>query len=203
MRALLVDDHVLFSQGLRFLLMDLDSTIECEAASSIAAAETATGPFDLILLDYSLPDSQGMDGLQRMRHAHDGATIVILSGDGRDELVHEVVAEGAAGFIPKAADTDTLLDALRITLAGGIYLPPRACLPALQADVSPLKDLTPRQMDVLRKLVQGKPNKVIARELDIAESTIKSHLTVAFRALNVNTRAQAVFKAASWGLLDQ
>jgi two-component system nitrate/nitrite response regulator NarL len=84
MRALLVDDHMLFSQGLRFLLEDLDPSLQCDSVTSIAEAVTTPGPYDLILLDYRLPDSQGAQGLQRVLAAHPDSPVVMLSGDSRN-----------------------------------------------------------------------------------------------------------------------
>lgn len=215
MRALLIDDHLMFSQSLRFLLEDLDPELTCESAGTIADAVARPGPFDFILLDYSLPDSQGTSGLTRVLQAHDEATVVMLSGDVRAGLVHELVEAGAAGFVPKSSDMDTLLLALRTMLAGGVYLPPYALnatpgqaaapfVPSRRASDMPPEappPLSPRQLECLLKLVQGKPNKAIARELDLGESTVKTHLAAAFKALGVNNRAEAVFKAAALGLL--
>jgi DNA-binding NarL/FixJ family response regulator len=203
MRALLVDDHVLFSQGLRFLLQDLDAHLVCVTAHSVAAAVAAPGPFDLILLDHGLPDNQGTEGLTRVRTAHEGATVAILSGETRAGLVQELVDHGAAGFIPKSTDTPTLLKALQTMLAGGVYLPPAALVghgPSVELPEA-VAALSPRQMECLLKLVQGKPNKVIAREMDVADSTVKTHLATAFKALGVNSRSEAVFQAAKLGLL--
>lgn len=218
MRALLIDDHLMFSQSLRFLLEDLDPELTCESASSIADAVARPGPFDFILLDYSLPDSQGTSGLTHVLQVHEDATVVMLSGDVRASLVHEMVEAGAAGFVPKSSDMDTLLLALRTMLAGGVYLPPYALnqppgrteqapfLPNRRAtDITPQPEatppLSPRQLECLLKLVQGKPNKTIARELDVGEATVKTHLSAAFKALGVTNRAEAVFKAAALGLL--
>jgi DNA-binding NarL/FixJ family response regulator len=228
MRALLIDDHLLFSQSLRFLLEDLDPSLACESAVSIAEAVAKIGPFDIILLDYALPDSHGLEGLRRVLQAHDEASVVMLSGDERPELVHALIEAGAAGFVPKSSDMDTLLQALRTMLAGGVYLPAFAL--ARRKGSSPAKptaptntssasssaadtfadsgfgadeaiNLPPRQLECLLRLVQGKPNKTIARELGLGESTVKSHLSAAFRALGVNNRTEAVFKAARLGLL--
>lgn len=206
MHALLVDDHLLFSQGLRFLLEDLDPTLQCDSATSIAEAVTRTGPYDLILLDYRLPDSKGSQGLTRVLAAHPDSPVVMLSGDAQPELVNELVELGAAGFVSKAAHTDTLLGALRTILAGGVYLPPNAVdLRVPQAEraaaCTALASLSPRQLDCLLKLAQGKSNKTIARELYLAESTVKTHIAAVYAALGVSTRGEAVFKAASMGLL--
>lgn len=206
MRALLIDDHMLFSQGLRFLLEDLDPTLQCDSATSIADAVSRTGPFDLILLDYRLPDSQGSEGLTRVLAAHPDSPVVMLSGDGQPDLVNELVELGAAGFVSKSADTDTLLGALRTILAGGVYLPPHAVALRVPQDQQAATScaaagLSPRQLDCLLKLAQGKSNKTIALELELAESTVKTHISAVFSALNVNKRAEAVFKAAALGLL--
>jgi DNA-binding NarL/FixJ family response regulator len=218
MHALLIDDHLLFSHSLRYLLEDLDPTLVCASAASIAEAVVCPGPFDFILLDVALPDSEGTSGLVRVRQAHEGASVVMLSGDERPELIHALVEAGAAGFVPKSSDVDTLLQALRTMLAGGVYLPPfalgarMACPPAPPAgsvgrhpDSAPelpgAMQLPPRQLDCLLRLVQGKPNKVIARELNLSDHTVKSHLSGAFRALGVSNRTEAVFKAARLGLL--
>lgn len=206
MRALLIDDHMLFSQGLRFLLEDLDPTLQCDSVTSIADAVARPGPYDLILLDYKLPDSQGAQGLTRVLAAHPDSPVVMLSGDAQPALVNELVELGAAGFVSKSADTDTLLGALRTMLAGGVYLPPQAValrVPHAQhaATAAALAKLSPRQLDCLLKLAQGKSNKTIAGELYLADSTVKSHISAVFAALDVGSRSEAVFKAASLGLL--
>lgn len=206
MRALLIDDHMLFSQGLRYLLEDLDPTLQCDSAVSIAEAVAHPGPYDLILLDYRLPDSQGAHGLTRVLAAHPDSPVVMLSGDDQPELINELVELGAAGFVSKSADTGTLLGALRTMLAGGVYLPAQAValrVPETQhaATSAAAATLSPRQLDCLLKLAQGKPNKTIARELSLADSTVKTHISAVFTALNVSSRTEAVFKAASLGLL--
>jgi len=206
MRTLLVDDHPLFAQGLRFLLEDLDDRLVCTTAHNIAEAVQAPGPFDLILLDYTLSDSHGSEGLVRVLTAHEGATVAMLSGAKQASLVHELVEKGAAGFISKSDDTITLLKALEVMLAGGVYLPPWALeAEAVEFNMKAMKQaaagLPPRQLECLLKMVQGKPNKTIAREMDVADSTVKSHLGLAFKALGVSNRAEAVYRVAQLGLL--
>jgi len=200
-RILLVDDHLLFSRGLQFLLADLDAQASCVMATSIAQAVAESGPFDLVLLDYALPDSQGNKGLARVRTAHEGVPVVILSGETRLQLVSDLVELGAAGFISKASDTEVLLSALRTVLSGGIYLP-RQLLGVPSPNTSErMHNLSPRQVQVVLKLMQGKPNRIIAQELELAENTVKTHLAAAFRALGVSNRTEAVFKAAALGLM--
>ena len=204
MRALLVDDHLLFLQGLRFLLEDLDPGLTCETATSVAEAVSLPGPFDVVLLDYRLPDSDDTSGLQRVRAAHAHATVVMLTGMDDFSLAEELVRCGAAGCVPKSADTQTLIQALRKVLAGGAGLLPEAPPDrrvAANAQARVVEALSPRQMDCLRALVEGKSNKAIARELGLADSSVKTHLSAAFRTLGVTNRTEAVLKAAALGLV--
>lgn len=202
MRALLVDDHPMFCQSLGFLLEDLDPTLECISATSIARAVAELGPFDLILLDYVMPDVQGDDGLTRLLAAHGGVPVMMLSGDPSPTLVRHLIELGAAGYVSKAAEPPVLLEAIGVMLAGGVYVPEFALhnTPKAPAPSAPL-GLTGRQLDCLLKLAHGKSNKTIARELNLGENTVKTHLTNAFRTLGVTNRTEAVFKAAALRLV--
>jgi DNA-binding NarL/FixJ family response regulator len=123
-------------------------------------------------------------------------------------VVRAAIELGAMGFIPKSSSPEVLMQALRLILAGGVYLPPAVLdgrlaepLPAKpQAGPAKLPGITERQMDVLRCVIQGKPNKVIARELDISEGTVKAHLSAVMQALGVHNRTEAVYAAAKLGL---
>lgn len=210
MRLLLVDDHALFVQSLRFLLSELDPNIHCVTASSVAQALQLPGPFDMVLLDFKLPDSSGFSGLHSLRAAMPSVPITLLSGEENAGVIGAAIAEGAMGFVPKSSSPEMLMAALQLILAGGAYLPPHALMagaggteapptlsPCAQRKAAGLSD---RQLEVLLKVVQGKPNKVIAREMNLAEGTIKAHLATAFRMLDVSNRTEAVFKAAQLGL---
>lgn len=199
MKALLVDDHALFSEGLALLMSQAFDGIECLQAASIAEALAcgARHPdLSLLLLDLSLPDSQGMQGLRRLREALPAPALVVLSADDAPQTVLDALDAGAQGFIPKTARPGQMREALSRVLAGEIYLP--AALLQAQRPASP--ELSERQLDVLRLLVGGRANKEIGRELGLSESTVKTHLAALFRKLEVNTRTQAVLKTASLGL---
>jgi DNA-binding NarL/FixJ family response regulator len=199
LRILIVDDHRLFSQGLQFLLSDLNPEANCVCVTSVQAALACTATaFDLILLDLRLPDSHHGDGLEKIRLAYEGTPVVILSGETQLDLIRDLIERGAAGFIPKSADTEVLMQALHTILAGGVYLPPESITP--QATNPALEPLTDRQVEVLLKLMQGKSNRAIASDLNISENTVKTHLAIAFRHLGVSSRTEAVFKAAALGL---
>jgi DNA-binding NarL/FixJ family response regulator len=209
-RILIVDDHALFREGLRFLLRDLDRHLEIsEAANCTEALAMAGEPFSLVLLDLHMPGVNGLEALAALREAFESSRIVVLSGEEDPRLVRKVIDAQAAGFIPKSSTPQVLLGALRLVLADGVYLPTVALKdlgegPGGQprgAGGDPLGGtLSGRQLDVLRKAVEGKANKVIARELGISEGTVKAHLAAAFRALGVRNRTEAVYVAARSGL---
>ena len=211
---LLVDDHALFRHGLRLLLSDLgDGHAFLEAdrvEAALAMAATGT-PVDLILLDLNLPGSAGIATLDVVKTAFPQATVVVLSSEENPALIRDTIERGAAGFVPKASTPPVLISALRLVLSGGIYLPLTALRDLDRADgerSQQLRDtrrdvaanLSDRQRQVLMLLVLGKPNKVIAREIGISESTVKLHLSAAFRALGVQNRTEAVYVAAQLGL---
>lgn len=213
MKLLVVDDHTLFRQGLKFLLRDLDENLQItEASDSRQAVALAGERFDLILLDLHMPGTVGLDALNAMREAFETTRIVVLSGEENPRLVRRAIESGAVGFVPKSSTPELLLSALQIVLSGSVYLPPLA-LKDMDADTTPAAEpapaptqnalenlLSPRQLEVLHKAIVGKPNKVIARELDISEGTVKAHLAAAFLALGVRNRTEAVYVAARMGM---
>ena len=211
MWVLLVDDHAMFRQGLVFLLGDLDGGLQfMEAGSCEQALELLQGnSADLILLDMNMPGKQHLDALHSLLEADPGAAIVVVSGEDDPELIRSAIRAGASGFVPKASSSEILLAALRLILAGGVYLPPSMLeqAPATRAtgtSAKPAADsLSDRQLAVLLLAIQGKANKVIALDLGIAEGTVKTHLSTAYRVLGVNNRTEAVFAAARLGLKAQ
>lgn len=207
MRILIIDDHALFRQGLRFLLRDLDADLEIvEAADCAQACALAGESFNVVLLDLHMPGVAGLDALEAVREAFEASRIVVLSGEEDPRQVRRAIDAGAAGFIPKSSTPEVLLSALRLVLADGVYLPAVALKGLGEEEPDALSTdrlgdaLSDRQVEVLRKAVQGKANKVIARELGISEGTVKAHLSAAFRALGVHNRTEAVYAAARSGL---
>jgi DNA-binding NarL/FixJ family response regulator len=213
MNLLVVDDHALFREGLKFLLRELDASLVVEEAGDCAAAleRAGTRHYDLVLLDLNLPGLRGMDALAALRSAIPGTPTVVLSGEDSPELVRSAIRAGAMGFIPKSSTREVLIQALRLVFAGGVYLPPAAldthtaaapaaALASVGSPGAAQLGLTPRQMDVLRCVIQGKPNKSIARELDISEGTVKAHLSAVMQALGARNRTEAVYAAAKLGL---
>jgi DNA-binding NarL/FixJ family response regulator len=208
MKLLLIDDHRMFSDGLTVLLKELSPNIDITTAQSIAQAEMHTGAFDLILLDLHLPDSFGFEGIRRLRSAHEATPILVLSGEDSTAQIRECIDQGAMGFLPKSSTTQELLTAMKRILTGVTYLP-SYCLQAVdETEAATSKTpaiiqgltLTKRQREVLAKVIQGKPNKVIARELDISDTTVKTHVLAVLNALGVRNRTEAVYKAATLGV---
>ena len=224
MKALLIDDHPLILSALQAVIQGMDTAVTVIGASNAAVARrtlAADSAFDIVLLDLQLGDADGFDLLAELRAAYPALPIVVVSASDRTADVMRAIDLGAMGFIPKRATNDTLAEALKKVLAGGIYVPPMtisfdspeatsyaplsprphgegsapARLPPLRAvssrSLSPL-GLTPRQTDVLGLLLQGQPNKLIARELNLSVETVKDHVAAVLRTLNVSSRTQAV-----------
>jgi DNA-binding NarL/FixJ family response regulator len=218
MKTLLVDDHALFREGLTLLITQGFPQILPLEAGDIAEATRQLDrhpDIGLVLLDLAMPDSAGTSGLKHLREHAPQAMLVVLSADDSPETVLAAIDAGAAGFIPKTARAGVMQGALRTVLGGGVYLPPAVLLERSEsagyAEVTAAFDtpgpgvddaigLSPRQCDVLRLLIEGKPNKLICRELELSESTVKTHLGSIFRRLGASSRTQAVVAAARMGL---
>ncbi|MDO8934111.1 MAG: response regulator transcription factor, partial [Rhodocyclaceae bacterium] len=187
MNILLVDDHVMFREGLRLLLANISQGVAIEEASTLEQAIEVCSRISIriVLLDLGLSSSSGLETLRMFRAAITEVPVVVLSGDQEPSLIREALEIGAAGFVPKAYTSEAMIAALRLILAGGIYLPPRVlhAEPARPGDSSGgnlraggYARLSERQKEVAQLLLQGFPNKVIARRLDVSEGTIKAHV---------------------------
>src|SRR5882724_3994357 len=220
MKILLVDDHVLFREGIALLLRSLvaeDSLYQagtCEEALTLVARDPS---IELVLMDINLPGTSGIDAISMIRAEFPLIPVVGLSSSDDKQTILDAIDAGAMGFIPKSSSSAVLFAALQLVLSKGIYIPPEAFLrdrgvvartAAIFADKSASAEhaspkdlgLTPRQSDVLFLILQGKSAKVIAKELSLSSSTVKIHTSAALRALNVTTRTQAVIAAGRMGL---
>ena len=141
----------------------------------------------LVLLDLGLPDSDGLAGLHRLRTHAAGPRYVVMSSSDDEKTILAAIEHGAAGFIRKTSRAGAMLDALRTVMGGGVFLPPCMGGVFLESDAvggasaCEVLAISPRQLDVLRLLVEGKSNKAICRDLGIAESIVKTHLVTIFR----------------------
>ncbi|UCH52401.1 MAG: response regulator transcription factor, partial [Pseudomonadota bacterium] len=200
MKVLVADDHALIREAFRHLLADLDPGAvvleagDCDSAYRLVEQQP---DIDLVLLDLRLPGPGGLATLEKLRSHCPDLPVVVVSALEDPGTVRAALARGAMGFIPKSSSNDVMLNALRLVLSGGRYLPPAmlatesAAAPTTREEVH----LTDRQREVLALMVQGKSNKHICRELGLAEATVKIHVTAILRALKVASRAQAIVTA--------
>ncbi len=214
MKILVIDDHALVRAGLKPVLEQLASGGEAvqvlEASSYTKGVEIAAEnpDLDLVLLDFNLPNVAGFAALVDIQERFPEVPVVIVSGEDDPELVRGTFERGALGFIPKSSTTAVILSALRLVLAGGTYVPREAMAsapppaPVAHIPEASLKglDITPRQAEVLELVLEGKSNKVICRELGLAEGTVKNHVAAVLKALNATNRVEAVIAAAKLGL---
>lgn len=221
MEILLIDDHHLFRDGLKSLLQQKEPGWVISMAGDAAEARVAiseNSDLDLILLDYDLPDGNGLDLLSEIKEKTPITPIALLSAHEEPKLIKATLAAGASGFITKASTSDVMLSALQLIFNGGVYVPP-AVLKTDAMDLTGETDaeieteisekqqnnksyhLTERQKEVLNSMVKGLANKEIARELDMSPSTVKAHIAAILRELEVNNRTQAVTKARENGLI--
>ena len=201
---LLADDHEVMRLALRHALQPLASEIRWVEAADAAQVEARlehAADFDLALLDLNMPGMDGLATIARWRRKVPTLPLVILSATEDPSLVRELIALGVSGFVPKSDAASVMLQAIRLILAGGTYAPLRFLSEPAGADkptaeaASAASGLTGRQIEVLRLLARGLPNKAIARELGLAEATVKVHLLAIYRVLQARNRTEAVVAA--------
>lgn len=202
METLLVEDHVMVGQALKLYLEELDSSVVVSMVGTIAEAlefVSHTEDLDLIILDYKLPGTVGLDGFEALAAAVPDVPIVFLSGNMHRNEVLRAIEAGAFGVIPKNLSAEVMINALKLVLSGEKYLPAmilsdfdesRPVSP--EKGKGPLSDLTLRQREVMELLMQGLPNKKIAESLGVEEVTVKLHLSKIFKKFGVSNRTQAV-----------
>ena len=220
MKFLVVDDHALIREAMRGVLVELQHdavVLEAGTCGEAMALIQQHPDLSLMLLDLKLPDRDGFDVMAELRENHPALSVVMLSAFNDRDNVIKALDGGALGFIPKTGSRDVLVSALRLVLAGGVYIPPEilgggvplppslAAVPTGQTQApaprpSPTElGLTERQVDVLALMMQGKSNKLICRALDLAEPTVKNHVSAILKALKVTNRTEAVLAVAALG----
>ena len=206
MKLIAVDDHPLMQQALLRALPELDRSLEVIVAEDRDSALTALARHPdcaLLLLDLTLPGAHGLDLLGELVRDHPRLPILVLSATHDRATVGAAMAAGAQGYIAKTSTPDELLDAVRTVLEGGRSVTSRvaALAPVVGGIAGEALGLTHRQADVLRLLLQGKPNKLICRDLQLSEGTVKVHVSAILKALNVRSRAQAIAELSRRGVV--
>lgn len=213
MKILLADDHALFRDGMCYVLRKLDEQVEIVDAGNFPDAldvASAHPDLDLALLDLNMPGSEGAASVKLFHARFPDVPVVVVSGSNQRDDIEKVMNYGAMGFISKMSSGQDMVQALRLVLDGGIYLPPQL----LQHVLNQVREdkrswrtnefgLTVRQMEVLQQLATGLSNKDIGEAIGLAEGTVKIHVAAIFQTLGVNKRVDAVHAARRLGLLAQ
>ena len=194
---LLVDDHPLFRDSFVMAMRQLNAGLDVVAVASRAQAaevlERQPDRFDLVLIDYKLPGTNGLVCATELRCRHPGIGFGLISGEDDPELPQRAREAGLVACLSKAQEMDTLLQALKTLASGGTVFTDFHT--ATGSDSPTDFGLTPRQMDVLRLLASGASNKVMAQSLGISPATVKNHLDAIFEKMGVTNRVQAVMLA--------
>lgn len=216
MKILVIDDHVLIRQAMHGVLKGLKRTAAVLEAGNYHEAVKALGDhpdIGLVLLDLTLPDCDGFSVLGEIRDRHPAMPVVVLSAVQDPANVFRALNMGALGYIPKSARGDVITNALRLVMSGGIYVPPEILAregsttsvdtnvgAAIAHFAAAGIDITDRQLEVLSLMMQGKNNKTICKRLDLAEPTVKNHVTAILKALKATNRTEAVVAVNKLGL---
>ena len=196
MKILIVDDHALFRAGLRMLLAAIGHDVTCLEASTVteALALIAQHPdLQLCLLDLSLKNENGESAIQQIKQDAPQVAVVVVSGADDPATIRSCIDAGAMSFIPKSVAPEILTKALQHVLSGAVYLPEQ--IVSAMDEPSQRPALTPRQMQVLQCLSRGLPTKLISRELNLSEHTVKEYIALVFQAVGARNRTEAVIKA--------
>ena len=203
-RILIADDHPLVLGALRQAVSGAIAGVEIHEAhdfDSLAATLEAHPDMDLVLLDLSMPGVRGFSGLLHLRAERPGVPVIVVSANEDRAVMRHCLEFGAAGYVPKSLDVETMRAAIRAVLDGGRWTPPDLDAKSPGNDeasalVKRLSSLTPQQVRVLMMLSQGLLNKQIAYELSVSEATVKAHVSAILQKLGVESRTQAVILAA-------
>lgn len=213
-RLLIVDDHPLVLDAARNALLAAGAAVSIDCVASLHEARDSlarNADYSLVILDLSLTDAHRLEALLALREDYPEVPVLVFSGEEDPEVIANAFECSARGYVPKSQPLAVLINAVRIVLAGGTFIPPQAlrtlgiALPAASGrarEIAPqLPSLTARQTDVYRLLLQGMPNKVIAARLGMSVHTVKVHMSALFSALQVHNRAQAVLRGHQLGMI--
>jgi DNA-binding NarL/FixJ family response regulator len=204
-KILIVDDHALFRAGLRMLLSTIGQNVHClEAANAADALALIAQHADLqlCLLDLALKNEHGFQAIQKIKETAPQIAVVVVSGVDDSATIRSCIDAGAMSFIPKSVTPEVLTQALQHVLSGAVYLPEQ--IVSAMADTPQRRPLlTPRQFQVLQCLSRGLPTKLISRELELSEHTVKEYIALVFQALGVRNRTEAVIKAGQLRLQER
>lgn len=206
-KVLLVDDHTVVRRGLRMVFEaedDFEIVGEAENGEQ-ALARTAELRPDVVVMDLLMPVMNGVEATRTLRVSHPGVEVVALTSVLEDRMVIDVVEAGAAGYMLKESRPDDLFEAVRAAARGEVRLDPRAQQRLVREVRAPQirEPLTEREIEVLRLIASGATNKSIAQRLDVAEATVKTHVSNLLSKLGLRSRTQAALYALREGLVER
>ena len=204
MKILIIDDHILFAEGMKFLLESFEQEIDtlyAEDFNSALRVIKQKGLPDLILLDINLSGVNGFSLIKELHKRNIWSPILVISATDSPSTAEIALEKGALGFVSKASDSITLLNAIKVVMKGEVYMPNFDMNPEYAEREETREKVTSRQHEILYLLSQGMLNKQIANELSISPNTVKAHLHEIFRHLKVSNRTAAVQHAHKYGLL--
>lgn len=225
-RFLIADSHSLVRSGLKTILSQVTDCgaeiVEADSFDEAMSAIKENKEFDLVVIDTKLPDCLPVDAVKKIRECDKKVPVVLISSDDQWDLVFPAFRLGASGFIPKTYSEAITLNALRLILSGGVFIPYQAFSDRLCQISSPIPAsakviqetieksvnrcqveklaMAPRQRDILKLMLTGQSNKEIARSLGLALGTVKNQVAVILRVLNANNRSQAILNAIKVGV---
>jgi DNA-binding NarL/FixJ family response regulator len=212
--VLVVDDHEVVRRGLLAFLdsePDIDVVGEAgggaEALDLLASMESEGRRPDVIVMDLQMAPIDGIESTRRIRALYRDTEVVALSSFAEEERVQAAIQAGASGYVLKDSDADDVVDAIRAAHRGELQIDPvaaRRLMPSSHGSREPgrLSELTARELDVLRLVAAGKPNKQIAGELEISERTARTHVSRILRKLHLSSRTQAALWAVREGVVE-
>ncbi|WP_374642483.1 response regulator [Tabrizicola sp.] len=204
LRVLLADDHRMILDMFSMFLASSASMQVSTANDLDEAVELVeeNGAYDVVLLDLNMPGMNGVSGLRRMVRLNEGKPVGIITGNPTARMTDELLGSGAAGIVLKTTPVRSLANAIRFMHAGERYLPMELMRTgADQQRMAKKGELSDKEMKVLEYLAEGRPNKSIAVEMQLAEPTVKMHVTAICRKLGAQNRTQAVVLARDLGLV--
>ena len=206
-RVLIVDDHTIVREGLRTLLSEeTEITVVGVAANGAEALQVVrTQRPNVVLMDLVMPEMDGIEATRRIRQLTDASQVLVLTSFGDDQRVRDAIQAGAIGYLLKDVLKTDLMVAIRAAARGEPTLHPeaqRVLIRQATAPTSPFKELTERELDVLRLIAHGKSNREIAIALHLTEGTVKGYVSTILAKLQVDDRTQAALFAVKHALVQ-